>query len=144
MKKKSKHAVKTGAVPAQAAGLKLRLRQVLEQAQVAQAVAKDAKEKLKRAKKLAKVTRKEAKRLRKAAKEMQEHFTVATKARKPTAAKSRPKTKKAAKVARPTAAPVLSPDFTPPTQEVPAESPVSHGSAAANPESEADHDGSSL
>jgi hypothetical protein len=74
MKKKSKLAAKAAVSPAQTAGLKLRLRQVLEQAQVAQAVAKDAKEKLKRAKKLAKVTRKEAKRLRKAAKQVQEEI----------------------------------------------------------------------
>jgi hypothetical protein len=144
MKKKSKHAVKAAVSPAQTASLKLRLRQALEQAQVAQAVAKDAKEKLKRAKKLAKVTRKEAKRLRKVAKQVQEEFAKATKPTKPAAAKSRPKTRKAAKAVRPPATPVLSPDPTPPTQEVPVESPANPVPASASPESGAGHDGSSL
>lgn len=128
MTKKSKPPAKATATRASLIALKLRVRQAMEQAVVARAVAKDAKGKLRKARKLARQTRKEAKRLRKAAKELQAQLKKATMAREP-AVKTRVKAGKKAAGSRRTAVrpdsakvPVLSPDPTPPTQELPLES----------------------
>lgn len=126
MTKKSKLPDRTAIPPVKLTELKARLRRVTELADAARASAKNAKESLKAAKKLAKQAKKKAKQLRKAAQEIQCELEQATPTRR-SAAKSRPAARKSAKSSRstkPTPAPVLSSDPTPPTQEVPVDSPV--------------------
>jgi len=126
MTKKSMPPARTAIPPVKLTELKARLRRVTELADAARASAKNAKESLKAAKKLAKQAKKKAKQLRKAAKEIQHELEQAIPTRT-SGAKSRSPIRKAAKSSRsakPVPAPALSSDPTPPTQEVPTDSPA--------------------